>query len=232
MAGRHRHERDGTTGAVPTAESSAVTARATDRDDWRVCVYVNMPGVAPRAVRARSAEVANVLRQRVRGRVVLRKDGCAVDVYTRSGDATVAAKRAVGDLLADHGVPAQVVVERWHPVAEQWEMPEVPLPADEAAARAERAPLDAAETRESLAFGAAMYEVRVELASHRETVELAARLAAEGYSVVRRWHFLVVGANNADQAAEFEAAIRQQVPEGAQLSVYNQINPLPQRYDW
>jgi hypothetical protein len=163
---------------------------------------------------------------------VLGKDGCAVDVYTRSGDATVAAQQVVGDPLAEHGVPAQVVVERWHPIAEQWELPEVPLPADEADARAERVPLDAAETRESLAFGAAIYEVRVELPSHRETVELAARLAAEGYSVVPRWHFLVVGANNADQAAEFEAAIRQQVPEGAQLSVYDQINPLPQRSDW
>jgi len=77
-----------------------------------------------------------------------------------------------------------------------------------------------------------MYEVRVDLPSRRQTVELASRLAAEGYSVVRRWRFLVVGANNADEAAEFEAAIRQQVPEGAQLSVYNQINPLPQRSDW
>lgn len=128
-------------------------------------------------------------------------------------------------------MPAQVVVERWHPIAQQWEMPEVPLPADEAAARAERAPLDAAETRESLAYGAAMYDVRVELPSHRETVELAARLTAEGYSVVRRWRFLVVGANNADQAAEFEAAIRQQLPESARLSIDSHISPFPPRHD-
>jgi hypothetical protein len=214
-----------------TSESSDFTAPATDRKDWRVCVYLNMPGVAPRAVRARSAEVANVLRQRVRGRVVLRQDGCAVDVYTRTPDAWVAAQRAVGDLLAEHGVPAHVVVERWHPIAQQWEMPEVPLPANEAAARAERTPLDAAETRESLAYGAAMYDVRVELPSHRETVELAARLTAEGYSVVRRWRLLAVGANNADQAAEFEAAIRQQVPESARLSIDSHISPFPPRYD-
>jgi hypothetical protein len=129
-------------------------------------------------------------------------------------------------------MPAQIVVERWHPIAEQWEPADAPLPDDEAAARGERAQLDAAETRESLALSAAMYEVRVELPSHRQAVELAARLTGEGYSVVRRWRFLVVGANNADQAAEFEAAIRQQVPEGAQLSVYNQINPWPQRSDW
>ena len=82
----------------------------------------------------------------------------------------------------------------------------------------ERAQLDAAETRESLALGAAMYEVRAADLASPWAVELAARLAAEGYSVVRRRRFLVVGANNADQAAEFEEAIRQQVPEGAQLS--------------
>ena len=76
-----------------------------------------------------------------------------------------------------------------------------------------------------------MYDVRVELPSHRQTIELAARLAAEGYSVVRRWRFLVVGANNADQAAEFEAAIRQQVPEGAQLSLESHVSPFPPRYD-
>jgi hypothetical protein len=62
-----------------------------------------------------------------------------------------------------------------------------------------------------------MYEVRVELPSHRQAVELAARLAAEGYSVVRRWLLVVVGANNAEQAAE--ATIRQQAHEEAQLSV-------------
>jgi hypothetical protein len=76
-----------------------------------------------------------------------------------------------------------------------------------------------------------MYDVRVKLPSHREVVELAASLAAEGYSVVRRWRFLIVGANNADQAAEFEAAICQQAPEGAELSVESHINPNPPRYD-
>ena len=40
--------------------------------------------------------------------------------------------------------------------------------------RGRSARLDAAETRESLAFRAAMYTVRVELLSHREAVELAA----------------------------------------------------------
>ena len=44
-------------------------------------------------------------------------------------------------------------------------------------------------------------------------------LLAEGYSVVRRWRFLVVGANNADQAEEFAARIRPEVPAGAVVSI-------------
>ena len=60
-----------------------------------------------------------------------------------------------------------------------------------------------------------MFEVRVQLPSHRDSVALADRLRAEGYSVVRRWRFLVVGANNAGQAEEFAAAVRQKVPAGA-----------------
>jgi hypothetical protein len=212
-----------------TAESSDLTAPATDDNDWRVSVHLRVPDAAPQAAQALSAsQVENQLQQRMRGRVVIRTDGDdTVFLYTHVQDATAAAQQAVSDLLAEDGMPAQVVIERWHPSAEQWEPADVPLPADEAAARAERAGLDAAETRESLALGAAMYEVRVELPSHRDAVELAARLKAEGHSVVRRWRFVVIGANNADQAADFEAAIRQQVPEGADVSVYNQISPWP-----
>jgi len=63
-----------------------------------------------------------------------------------------------------------------------------------------------------------MFEVRVQLPSHRESVALAARLAGEGYSVVRRWRFLVVGANNADQAEEFAAKVRAEAPADAVVS--------------
>lgn len=209
-------------------------APATDGNEWRVGVYLRVPGAAPRPVRALSAyQTEEELRRRVmRGRVRLGTDGRdVVFLYTPAQDVALAAQQAASDLLAEHGMPAQIVVECWHPIARQWEPADAPVLDDEAAARGVRAQQDAAETRESLILGAAMYEVRVELSSHRQVVELAARLAADGYSVVKRWRFLVVGANNADQAAEFEAAIRLQVPEGVQLSVYNQISPWPHRSD-
>jgi hypothetical protein len=215
-----------------TAESGGLSAPATDENDWRVSVYLRVPGAVPRAGRALSPyQVRDELNRRVvRGRVRLRTDGRdVVYLYTNAQSVALSAQQAARDLLAEHGMLAEVVVERWHPVAEQWWPADAPLLDYEDSGQAKRAHLEAAETRESLALGAAMYEVRVELPSHRQVVELAARLAAEGYSVVRRRRFLVIGANNAGQAAEFEAAIRQQVPEGAQLSVYNQINPWPGR---
>jgi hypothetical protein len=114
---------------------------------------------------------------------------------------------------------AEFTIERWHPVAEEWEAADVPLPETPAEVRAERQELDASETGDSLAAGVALFEIRVQLPGHREAVALAARLQAEGYSVVRRWRFLVVGANNADQAEEVAARIRPEVPAGAVVSI-------------
>jgi hypothetical protein len=68
-------------------------------------------------------------------------------------------------------------------------------------------------------MGIALFEVRVQLPTHRAAVALASRLQAEGYPVVRRWRFLVAGANNADQAEEFAARIRQEAPAGAVVSI-------------
>jgi hypothetical protein len=142
-----------------------------------------------------------------------------VFLYTHTQDAAAAARQVLGDLLAGHQMTADYAIDRWHPVAEEWEPADVPLPADDASIRSEREQVDAEETSESLAAGHALYEVRVQLPTHRDSVEFATRLAGEGYSVVRRWRFLVVGANNADQAGEFEAAIRPEAPAGAEITV-------------
>lgn len=148
--------------AVAPGESSDFTALRRMALTGGSAFYLNVPGAAPLRRGALSAyEVENELRQRLHGRVVVQThDRDVVFVYTRTQDAAAAAQQAVSDLLAERSIPAQVVVERWHLIAEQWELPEAPLPADEAAERAERTLLDAAETRESLAFGAAMYDLR------------------------------------------------------------------------
>jgi len=211
-----------------TGENGVTGAAATDSNDWRVMVRLRQAGMARQAVAALSAhQVEDEVRERLGGRVALGSDDAQlVYLYTHTQDAAAAAQQAVTDLLAGHGMAADVSVDRWHPVEEEWEPADVPLPADEASIAAERARLDAAETSESLAAGVALYEVRVQLPSHRESVALAERLAAEGYAVTRRWRFLVVGANNADQAEEFRVAIERAAPADARVTV-GEVGPTP-----
>ena len=128
-----------------TGESRDVNVPVTDGTDWRISVYLSVPGAAPRRIRPLSAyQVAKELRRRVPGRLIPRTDGRdTVFLYTHAQQVTVAAEQAASDLLAEYGMPAQIVIERWHPIAEQWEPAEVSLPVDEAAVPPESAQRDA-----------------------------------------------------------------------------------------
>jgi hypothetical protein len=203
-----------------TDDNAATGGAMTDDNDWRVTVRLHAAGKAGQAVEHLSAHrVEDEVHERLGGRVMLGTEGPdEVFLYTHSKDAAAAAQQSVSDLLSSHGLGADYTVERWHPVAEEWEPADVPLPGTAAEVQAEREQLDAEETSESVTGGVALFEVRVQLPSHRESVALAARLAAEGYSVVRRWRFLVVGANNEDQAAEFAAMIQREAPADAVIS--------------
>jgi len=200
-------------------DESAVTGEgtATDANDWRLTVRLLDGSQADRAAGHLSAHQAEgEVQRRLGGRVVVGiGGGDELFLYTHSKDAAATARQSVSALLAGHGMAADYRLDRWHPVAEEWEPADVALPATEAELATERQQLDADETSESLASGIAMFEVRVQLPSHRDSVALADQLRSAGYSVVRRWRFLVVGANNADQAEDFAAAIRQQAPAGA-----------------
>jgi hypothetical protein len=200
-----------------TDESGAPT---TDDCDYRVTVRLDRAGHAGQAMAALSThKVEGEVHQRLGGKVVVGAgEGDELFLYTHTRDAAAAAQQSVSELLASQGIRADFTVDRWHPVEEEWEAASALLPGTADELKAERQRLDAAETAESLAAGHALFEVRVQLPSRHESVALAARLRAEGYSVVRRWRFLVVGANNADQVDEFAAAIRQEAPADAAIS--------------
>ena len=204
-----------------TDDNAVAGGATTDSNDWRVTVRLHAGGQAGKAVEHLSAHrVEDEVHKRLGGRVMVGTDGGdELFLYTHSQDAAAAAQQSVSDLLSGHGLGADYVVERWHPVAEEWEPADMELPSSPAEIQAEREQLDAEETSESLATGVALFEVRVQLPSHRESVALAARLAEEGYSVVRRWRFLVVGANNEDQAEEFATRIRAEAPAGAEITI-------------
>ncbi len=199
---------------------------ATDSNDWRVTVRLHDAAEAAHALAGLSGHrVEREVHARLGGRVMVGAEAGVLYLYAHSQDAAATAQQTVSDLLGAKGLRADFVVERWHPVEEAWRAADVALPRSAAEIDAERERLDAEETQESLAAGHALFEVRVQLPKHRDAVDLTARLAGEGYSVVRRWRFLVVGANNADQAAEFAAKIRQETPQGAVIST-EEVGPL------
>lgn len=203
-----------------TEQNAAADGVETDSNDWRVTVRLHEGGQAARAVQHLSGHQAEKeVQQRLGGRIVVGTDGSdGLFLYAHAREAAAAAQQSVSELLAGQGIKADYTVERWHPVEEEWEAADVPLPQTAAAVETERERLDAEETAESLAARVALFEVRVQLETHRDAVALASQLTAEGYPVVRRWRFLVAGANNADQAEEFAARIRQQAPAGAVIT--------------
>src|SRR5260370_233600 len=75
-----------------------------------------------------------------------------------------------------------------------------------------RGRFQAEEPRESRATGEAQGEGGVGLPSHHDAVALAERLEAEGRPVIRRWKFLVLGANDEDDARDLARVVKQEAP--------------------
>lgn len=153
-------------------------------------------------------EVRQELRDELGGRVAVSSDGPTVFLYADTRRAADAAARALREVLDEEEVAAQPRLDRWHPIEERWEDATVPLPSSDDERRAERERLDADEDATSVATGVAQWEVRLELASPREAEALADELQGEGRSVVRRSTYLLVGANDRDDAEELARRLR------------------------
>jgi hypothetical protein len=194
-------------------------------DDWRVTVTFRDEADVQQAVRSvREHEVEDDVRSRLGHRIVMSADGPTAFLYAGTEETAREADRVVREVLAQHQLSAEFTLDRWHPLEEKWEDVSVPMPDTAEQRAAEHQRLVAAETHDSLAAGQAGWEVRVELPSHRQAVELAKRLQAEGRPVIRRWKYLVLGANNEDDASALAEAIGQEIP--AKASVHTQAIPF------
>jgi hypothetical protein len=183
-------------------------------DDWRVTLSVSQPQTGP-ALR----ELEGDIRGQVGRDIGVGAGEAQIFLYAGTETAAGEAERIARDVLARHGVTAGSAVHRWHPIEEQWETPDVPMPQSAAERQAEHQRLVDTETAEALATGQAQWEVRVELGSHRQAVALARKLESEGLAIVRRWRFLLVGASNEDEARELAGQIRPEVPADAAVKV-------------
>jgi hypothetical protein len=192
----------------------------TDSNDWRVTISLPDPAHVDPAQRSFSEhEVEEDVRRRLGRNVAVGAGDAQIFLYAGTEIAATEAERVAREALAQRGIEADFALHRWHPIEEEWESPDVAMPQTEAERNAEHERLEEEETAESLATGIAQWEVRVELPSRREAVALSRTLRSAGRAVVRRWRFLVVGANNEDEAKELAELVRHEAPPKASVRV-------------
>lgn len=174
------------------------------RDDYRIRVELpeeeNAGGLLSRLGLGASAdELAEELEGR---RLVVSQDEGELFVYAASAAEAEQARVIVESEIAAEDVEATVgPIEHWLHDEERWDdEPREPTPEEEL-----------------LEEGVAPWEVRVELDSHRVATELADRLESEGYGVVRRFRYLLVGAATKEEADELAARLHGEVEPSSAL---------------
>jgi hypothetical protein len=189
-------------------------------DEWRLQVEPRDPAHAGALVeRLSGRELEHDLSSAFGDRVAVSRDGDRVFLYAGSREQVELARDHLRSLAAEHGWELGLELRRWHPVAEDWEDPDAPLPADDAARAAERAEVMAREDAEAEASGDPEFEVRVDLPSWHDAVSFAKQLTAEGAPAVHRFRYLLVGAPDEDTAEAMAERIRGEAPPGSKVTV-------------
>jgi hypothetical protein len=176
------------------------------RDDWRIRIE---PGEAAgtetlleRLGLDLGSEEARRLARELEGhRLAVSRDGDILFVYAETQAEAEQARQIVEAELEDEGIQAGVQVERWLHDEERWSSE----------------PRQETWEQEELDRGYAPWEVRVELDSHAEADALADRLEGEGYDVVRRWRYVIVGAASEEEARELAKRVGGEAEPGGEL---------------
>ncbi len=188
-------------------------------DDWRLRVHLT--GDLQGKMVAESLEAMTLekeLQDRLLDRVAVSHDQDDVFVYGGTRDDVEAARDLLSSLATERGWQLEPTLARWHPVAEEWEDPDKPLPSGGAEVAAERAELIEQEREESKRQGYPDFEVRVHCTSRHEAIALQERLSAEGLPSIRRWHYLLIGAPDEDSATALAQRIRSESPPGTEVT--------------
>ena len=148
-----------------------------------------------------SDEAKRVAKELEGHRLVVSRDDDVIFVYTDSQPQAERARRIVEAELAEEGIAAQIQVERWLPDEERWS----------------GEPPQETWEEEEVRRGYAPWEVRVELDSHAEAEKLADQLEQEGYDIIRRWRYLIVGAASEEQARELARRVHGEVEPGGEV---------------
>jgi len=175
-------------------------------DNWRIRIELpeeTNPGtLLDRLGLDLGSDEARRLAKELEGhRLAVSRDDDVIFVYTDLQAAAERARQIVEAELADEGITAEIQVERWLPDEERWS----------------GEPPQETWEEEEVRRGYAPWEVRVELDSHAEADELADGLEQEGYDVVRRWRYLIVGAASEEEARALARRVHGEVEPGGEV---------------
>jgi hypothetical protein len=189
-------------------------------DDWRLRIDLHEHSFAHQLSEALDAiEIEHQLERSFHDRVVVSVDGSEVFCYAGTRAQAEAAEQLIRQLLADHEWEADIDLAHWHPVSEQWESPDEPLPDSETDAAEERAERIAAERAESADQGYPEFEVRIQCGSRAQAGELSDKLEQEEIPNVHRWSYVLVGATDEQSAQQLAERLRTEVPAGTEITV-------------
>jgi hypothetical protein len=189
-------------------------------DDWRIHATLEHSREADElAERLQHGDLEHELDAGAGDRVIVSVDDHDLFLYAGGREQAERAAKAVDEASASHGWTVTTRLQRWHPVAEEWEDPDVPLPGSQDALAAEHEETVERERAETQQFGFSEYEVRVQCVHHHDARVLADRLEAEGIPFLRRWHYVLIGATDEDSAKRIADQITHDLPDGSTVTV-------------
>lgn len=191
-------------------------------DDWRLRIDVQEPTRALRLLdRLDASELEHELSSSFHDRVIISRENSTLYCYAGAREQAERAEELARRLAAEHDWQVEFALHRWHPTAERWEDPDVPLPATDAERAAEHAELIASERGQPPEF-----EVRVQCATRKEAQELGDRLDQEGLPNVQRARYVLVGAADEDSAKALAERLRAEAPAGSTVTAEGTLNTV------
>jgi hypothetical protein len=175
-------------------------------DDWRIRIElgeaVHADTLLGRLGLDLGSDEAQRLAKELQGhRLAVSNDEDTVFVYVDSAAQADQARKIVEAELEDEGIEAEVITERWLPDDERWS----------------GEPTQETWEQEVIDQGHAPWEVRVELPSHEEADELADELQREGFDVLRRWRYLIIGAGSEEEARALAKRVHGDAEPGGEV---------------
>ena len=173
-------------------------------DDWRIRITVadQADGLLDRLGDALGGEAAELAQELEKRRLAVSRDDDELFVYAASRAEAERASEIIASVLKEDGIEAKASkIEHWLEAEERWD--------DE--------PKGETWEEEELDRGYAPWEVRVTLPSHNAARELADTLEQEGYSVERRWRYLIAGTDSKEQADALAQRVHGEVELGGEV---------------